>query len=80
MKNLVYRYVGQIKSITEDGYVIQLAKKIDNHKFKWPIKDDISEVARYQVVKKINPPVIKSNSRRVIVLEFKNSLRKFKIE
>lgn len=80
MKNLVHRYVGQIQSVTQQGYMIRFAKKLDNHKFKWPVNDDISEIAGYQVVKKIDPPAIKSNSRRVIHLEFKKSLRKFKIE
>lgn len=80
MKNLVHRYLGQVKSITEQGYVIQFAKKINNRKFKWPVKDDISEIARYQVVKKIGPPTVKSYSRRITGFEFKKSLRNFKIE
>ncbi|CAG4997620.1 unnamed protein product [Parnassius apollo] len=29
-----------------------LQKKIDDKKFKWPIKDDVAEVARYQIEKK----------------------------
>lgn len=80
MKNLVHRYVGQIKSITEHGYIVRFAKKIDHYKFKWPVNDDISEITRLQVVKKIDRPTIKSNSRRVILLEFEKSLKKFNIE
>lgn len=80
MRNLVYRYVGQIQSQTDNGYIVKFAKKIDDHKFKWPAKTDIAEIARYQVVKKINPPDFKSNSKRVISFTFKKSLRKFNIQ
>ncbi|XP_063391330.1 uncharacterized protein LOC134676874 [Cydia fagiglandana] len=80
MKNLVHRYVGQIQTITKHGYVVKFCKKIDDHHFKWPVKEDIAEINNYQVVKKINPPEVKSKSRRAIVFAFKKSLRKFKIE
>lgn len=44
MKNLVHRYVGQIHSITEHGYIVRFAKNIDHYKFKWPVcKNDLSE-------------------------------------
>lgn len=52
MKSLVHPYVGQIQSVTDSGYIMKFAKKIDDKKFKWPIKDDVAEVARYQIAKK----------------------------
>lgn len=79
-KNLVHRYVGQILSESKAGYDIKFAKKINHKMFKWPDKDDISAIAKYQVVKKLPLPNVNSSSRRVISFEFPKSLRKFKIE
>lgn len=67
-------------SESQAGYDIKFAKKINDKFFKWPLKDDISAIAKYQVVKKLPAPKMKSSSRRVISFEFPKSLRKFKIE
>lgn len=79
-KNLVHRYVGQIKDILKKDFKIKVAKKINDKRFKWPDKDDISEIAKYQVVKKLPPPKVRSSSRRIISFEFPKSLRRFKIQ
>lgn len=78
-KNLVHRYVGQILRQNRAGYDVKFAKKINDTIFKWPIKEDIAAIAKYQVVKKLPPPKIKSSSRRIISFEFPKSLRNLKI-
>lgn len=62
MINLFQRYVEQIKSISQQGYVVSFAKKLNSHKFKWLIKDEISEIGRSQVVKKIHAPIMKTSN------------------
>ncbi|CAF4749163.1 unnamed protein product [Pieris macdunnoughi] len=79
-KNLVHRYVGQILRESRAGYDIKFAKKINDKMFKWPVNDDISAIAKYQVVKKLPVPKVKSSSNRVISFMFPKSLRKFNIE
>lgn len=79
-KNLVHRYVGQILRESRAGYDIKFAKKINDKMFKWPVNDDISSIAKYQVVKKLPVPEVKSSSKRVISFMFPRSLRKFNIE
>lgn len=79
-KNILHRYVGQIIKVINTGYEIRFAKKINGKRFKWPLEDDIGEVEKYQVMKKLSPPTFKSSSKRVGAFEFHKSLRKFKIE
>ncbi|CAF4919480.1 unnamed protein product [Pieris macdunnoughi] len=79
-KNLVHKYVGQILRESRAGYDIKFAKKINDKMFKWPVNDDISSIAKYQVVKKLPDPKVKSSSKRVISFMFPKSLRKFNIE
>lgn len=79
-KNLVHRYVGQVIKEHFASLDVKFAKKVTEKKFKWPVKNDISLIGKYQVVKKLHPPQFKSSSRRVISFEFPKSLKQFKIE
>lgn len=76
-KNNLYRYVGQITNESLASYDVKFATKCTDKKFKGPEKPDISIIGKYQVVKKIPPPVFKSTS--TVAFEFPKSLRKFKI-
>lgn len=79
-KNLVHRYVGQVIKEHLASLDVKFAKKVTEKKFKWPVKNDISLIGKYQVVKKLPPPQFKSSSRRVGSFEFPKSLKQFKIE
>lgn len=79
-KNLVHRYVGQVQYVNGSSQMVKFAKKVTDKFFKWPIKDDISEIARYQIVKKLPNPKVISSLKMVISFEFPKSLRRFNIE
>ncbi|CAH2084677.1 unnamed protein product [Euphydryas editha] len=78
-KNLIHRYVGQVIKEHLASLDVKFAKKIDDKKFKWPEKLDVSLIGKYQVVKKLPPPRFKSSSRRIGSFEFPKSLRQFGI-
>ncbi|XP_063837138.1 uncharacterized protein LOC135086264 [Ostrinia nubilalis] len=79
-KNLVHRFVGQVMKVYLASLDVKFAKKIDEKKFKWPERVDVSMIGKYQVVKKLPPPQFKSSSRRVGAFEFPKSLRQFNIK
>lgn len=79
-KKMLHRYVGQITNESLASYDVKFAKKVTDTKFKWPEKPDISIIGKYQVVKKISPPIFKSSSKRVGPFQFSKSLRKFNID
>lgn len=79
-KNLVHRYVGQIITTSNAEFVVKFAKKISEKSFKWPMKDDIAPIAKYQIIKKLPKPKLHSSSKRIISIDFPRSLRKFKIK
>lgn len=53
---------------------------MNDKKFKWPEKIDISLIGKYQVVKRLPSPQFKSSSKRIGAFEFPKSLRQFKNE
>ncbi|CAH2109273.1 unnamed protein product [Euphydryas editha] len=79
-KNLIHRYVGQVVNESLASLDVKFAKKINDRRFKWPEKIDISVVGKYQVIKKLPAPYFKSSSKRIGAFEFPKSLRKLKID
>lgn len=79
-KNLIHRYVGQVVNESLASLDIKFAKKVNERKFKWPEKPDISVIGKDQVIKKLPPPYFKSSSKRIGAFEFPKSLRQLKID
>ncbi|KAJ0178551.1 hypothetical protein K1T71_006374 [Dendrolimus kikuchii] len=79
-KNVVHRYVGQVVNESLASLDVKFAKKINERKFKWPEKTDISVIGKYQVIKKLPPPYFKPSYKRIGAFEFPKSLRQLKID
>lgn len=64
-KKKLHKYGGQIHKETAHGYEDKFAKKISDKSFEWPDKEDISEINKYQIIKKISPSIFKGSNRRI---------------